>query len=90
MSCPFAGMTRIRFKGSPRFLQSKNWRSLSSCRNSPRNTVNVCAIWGVSTRPRGARAWPPFAQSRYGPGSLLTATFTVPSTSAITRKVRES
>ena len=31
MSCPFAGMTRIRFKGSPQL------RPLSSCWNSPRN-----------------------------------------------------
>src|SRR4029077_12459788 len=41
---PFAGMTRIRFKGSPRK------RSLSSFRSSPRNSANLGAWARVSTR----------------------------------------
>src|ERR1700746_2328555 len=41
MSCPFAGMTRIRFKGSPRWSRKRDRRSLSSSRSSPRDTVDV-------------------------------------------------
>ena len=45
MSCPFAGMTRIRFEGSPRIS------GLSApCRGSPGNTGNV----GPRARVRNA------------------------------------
>src|ERR1700752_4441235 len=43
--CPFAGMTRIRFKGSPRMAVSQ-----LLLRSTPRNGPNVGAKRRVSTR----------------------------------------
>src|SRR5262249_20306685 len=48
MSCPFAGMTRIRFKGSPRYAAGLS----APYRSSPRNAVNVGPRRRVSTHRR--------------------------------------
>src|SRR5882672_1332381 len=51
MSCPFAGMTRIRFKGSPRYRRGG---SLSSLTGAPLGTAaNVGPPGRVSTHCHG-------------------------------------
>ncbi len=73
--CPFAGMTRIRFKGSPRSL-AKRWPKACGIsaphRSSPRNRSNVGRCGGVSTRLNGncteccRRAFPGRCAARNG------------------------
>jgi hypothetical protein len=71
MSCLFAGMNRIRFKGVPRCLYKRGWRSLSSLPEPPSDTSNVSATKvsskaGVSTQAfRTSFATAPISLVRY-------------------------
>jgi len=58
---PFAGMTRIRFEGSPRHpapLGQRHGGISAPSRSSPRNVLNVGWWWRVST-PRCRHALVP-------------------------------
>ena len=63
--CPFAGMTRIRFKGSPRSLALREQDGACGLsaprRSSPRNRANVGRWRGVSTH----------APRQFAPAALL-------------------
>src|SRR5262245_57428686 len=62
MSCPFAGMTRIRFKGFPRY---RSGGSLSSLTGAPLGTPgNVGPRGRVSTRAARIGCAVPFAAKR--------------------------
>jgi hypothetical protein len=54
-SCPFAGMTRIRFKGFSRYPSLGSANSQLLDQSSPRNTANVGARTGQSNRIRSQK-----------------------------------
>src|SRR5882757_7799052 len=95
MSCPFAGMTRIRFKGFPRYRRGG---SLSSLTGAPLGTAaNVGPPGRVSTRGNGrsphemrgslAAATPDFASLH--PGYRLTCMADAGAQPALHHKKRE-